>query len=44
MNMNLVFAALILSLELLIIVTVLKLEYQVNALELSVKKVIGYSI
>ncbi len=44
MNMNLIFAALIISLELLIIVTVLKLEYQVNALELSVKKVIGYSI
>ncbi len=44
MNMNLVFAALIIGLELLIIVTVLKLEYQVNALELSVKKVIGYSI
>ncbi|WP_214767956.1 DUF1430 domain-containing protein [Exiguobacterium sp. s145] len=44
MNMNLVFAALIISLELLIIVTVLKLEYQVNALELFVKKVIGYSI
>lgn len=44
MIMNLVFAALVLSLELLIIGTILRLEYQVNAIELSIKKVMGYSI
>lgn len=44
MNMNLIFALLILSLELLVIWTVLRLEYQVNAIELSVQKVMGYSI
>ncbi|KSU49938.1 hypothetical protein AS033_00805 [Exiguobacterium indicum] len=44
MNMNLIFAVLILSLELLVIWTVLRLEYQVNAIELSVQKVMGYSI
>lgn len=44
MNMNLIFVILILSLELLVIWTVLRLEYQVNAIELSVQKVMGYSI
>lgn len=44
MNMNLIFAVLILSLELLVIWTVLRLEYQVNAIELSIQKVMGYSI
>ncbi|MFY7750395.1 MAG: DUF1430 domain-containing protein [Exiguobacterium acetylicum] len=44
MNMNLIFVVLILSLELLVIWTVLRLEYQVNAIELSVQKVMGYSI
>ena len=44
MNMNLIFAVLILGLELLVIWTVLRLEYQVNAIELSVQKVMGYSI
>ncbi|KGX88656.1 hypothetical protein N781_09665 [Pontibacillus halophilus JSM 076056 = DSM 19796] len=42
--MNTVFAALVLLLELLIIGTILRLEYQVNAIELSIKKVLGYSI
>lgn len=44
MNMNLIFVILILSLELLVIWTVLRLEYQVNAIELSVQKVTGYNI
>ncbi|MFB3226196.1 DUF1430 domain-containing protein [Exiguobacterium sp. PHA03] len=44
MNMNLIFVILILSLELLVIWTVLRLEYQVNAIKLSVQKVMGYSI
>jgi len=44
MNMNLIFVVLILSLELLVIWTVLRLEYQVNAIELSVQKVMGYNI
>ena len=44
MNINLIFAVLILSLELLVTWTVLRLEYQVNAIELSVQKVMGYSI
>lgn len=42
--MNLVFTLLVLSLELIIIGMILKLEYQVNAIELSIKKVMGYNI
>lgn len=41
---NTIFTILVLLLEALIITSIIKLEYQVNALELSIKKVIGYSI
>lgn len=42
--MNLVFAVLVLGLELIIVGMILRLEYQVNAIELSIKKVMGYSV
>lgn len=41
---NLIFSMLVLCLELIIIGSIIKLEYEVNAIELSIKKVIGYSI
>ncbi len=41
---NTVLSVLFLLLEFIIISTVIKLEYQVNAIELSIKKVMGYSI
>lgn len=41
---NLVFSALVLLLEFIIINSIIRLEYEVNAIELSIKKVLGYSI
>lgn len=41
---NLVFSALVLLLEFIIINSIIRLEYKINAIELSIKKVIGYSI
>ncbi|MEA4826956.1 MAG: DUF1430 domain-containing protein [Clostridium sp.] len=41
---NLVFSILILLLEVIIINSIIRLEYEVNAIELSIKKVLGYSI
>ncbi|WP_404661544.1 DUF1430 domain-containing protein [Haloimpatiens myeolchijeotgali] len=41
---NLVFSALVLLLEIIIISSIIRLEYKVNAIELSIKKVMGYSI
>lgn len=41
---NLVFSALVLLLEIIIINSIIILEYKVNAIELSIKKVLGYSI
>lgn len=40
---NLVFSLLILLLELIIIKTIINLEFKVNAMNLSIKKVLGYS-
>ncbi|TCT21698.1 hypothetical protein EDD68_1102 [Melghiribacillus thermohalophilus] len=41
--MNFVFSILILSLEVIIISSIIRLEYDVNAVELSIKKVFGHS-
>ncbi|WP_346887373.1 DUF1430 domain-containing protein [Clostridium sp. UBA1056] len=41
---NLVFSVLVLLLEIIIINSIIILEYKVNAIELSIKKVLGYSI
>ncbi|GAA0182030.1 hypothetical protein SH2C18_44760 [Clostridium sediminicola] len=41
---NLVFSVLILLLEFIIISSIIRLEYEVNAIELSIKKVMGYSV
>ena len=41
---NLVFSILVLLLELIIINSIIRLEYEVNAIELSIKKVMGYSV
>ncbi|MWC27096.1 DUF1430 domain-containing protein [Paenibacillus sp. MMS18-CY102] len=42
--MNLIFSMLVLFLEFIIISSIIKLEYEVNAIELSIKKVLGYSV
>lgn len=42
--MNLIFSILVLFLEFIIISSIIKLEYEVNAIELSIKKVMGYSM
>jgi putative ABC transport system permease protein len=42
--MNFIFSILVLILEFIVIGTILRLEYQVNALELSIKKVLGYDL
>ncbi len=42
--MNFVFSILVLALEFIIINSIIKLEYEVNAIELAIKKVIGHSI
>ncbi|MGG4142390.1 hypothetical protein ABEW34_04595 [Paenibacillus algorifonticola] len=42
--MNFIFSMLVLFLEFIIISSIIKLEYDVNAVELSVKKVLGHSI
>lgn len=39
---NLIFSLLVISLELIIITTIIRLEFRVNAIELSLKKVLGY--
>ncbi|MBD2860758.1 DUF1430 domain-containing protein [Paenibacillus oceani] len=41
---NLIFSTLVLLLEFIIIVTIIKLEYEVNAIELAIKKVLGHSL
>lgn len=41
---NLVFSVLVLFLEIIIINSIIRLEYEVNAIELSIKKVLGYNI
>lgn len=41
---NSVFSLLVLFLEFIIIASIIRLEYEVNAIELSIKKVLGYSI
>ncbi|MEC2345500.1 DUF1430 domain-containing protein [Paenibacillus barengoltzii] len=41
---NSIFSVLVLFLEFIIIASIIKLEYEVNAIELSIKKVLGYSI
>lgn len=41
---NLVFSVLVLLLEIIIINSIIILEYKVNSIELSIKKVLGYSI
>lgn len=41
---NLVFSILVLLLEFIIISSIIRLEYEVNAIELSIKKVMGYSL
>jgi putative ABC transport system permease protein len=41
---NLIFSILVLFLELIIISSIIKMEYEVNAVELSIKKVMGYSM
>lgn len=40
---NLIFSGLVLFLEIIIISSIIKLEYDVNSIELSLKKVLGYS-
>ncbi|MGG4143976.1 DUF1430 domain-containing protein [Paenibacillus algorifonticola] len=40
---NLVFSVLVIVMELLIISSIIKLEYDINAIELAIKKVMGYS-
>ncbi|MBB3907805.1 hypothetical protein [Anoxybacteroides rupiense] len=42
--MNSIFSLLVLLLEWIIISSIIKLEYEVNAIELSIKKVLGHSI
>jgi putative ABC transport system permease protein len=41
--MNVILSVLVLMLELIIIHSIIRLEYEVNAIELSVKKIFGYS-
>ena len=41
---NLIFSMLVLFLEFMIITSIIKLEYEVNAIELSIKKVLGHSV
>jgi len=41
---NLIFSFLVLLLEIIIINSIITLEYKVNAIELSIKKVLGYNI
>ncbi|EGI2114996.1 DUF1430 domain-containing protein [Listeria monocytogenes] len=41
---NLVFTILVLILEFIVITSIIKLEYEVNSIELSIKKVLGYSM
>lgn len=41
---NFIFSALVLILEFIIITAIIKMEYEVNAIELSIKKVLGYSM
>lgn len=42
--LNVILTLLILFLEFFIITTILRLEYEVNAIELSIKKVLGYTV
>ena len=42
--MNVILSVLVLILELIIIHSIIRLEYEVNAIELSIKKILGYSI
>lgn len=42
--LSLVFTALLIVLEIMILFSILQLEYTVNAIELSIKKIIGYSM
>ncbi|MDF2648576.1 MAG: putative rane protein [Paenibacillus sp.] len=42
--MNFIFSILVLLLEFIIISSIIKLEYEVNAIELSIKKVMGHSM
>ena len=42
--LSLVFTALLIILEIMILFSILQLEYTVNAIELSIKKIIGYSM
>lgn len=42
--LNVIFTVLILLLEFTIINTIIRMEYEVNAIELSIKKVLGYSL
>ncbi|MDI3311845.1 MAG: DUF1430 domain-containing protein, partial [Thermoanaerobacterium sp.] len=41
---NFIFSILVLSLEFIIISSIIKLEYEVNAIELAIKKVMGHSM
>ena len=41
---NLIFSVLVLFLEFIIIISIIKLEYEVNSIELSIKKIMGYSV
>ncbi|WP_243122771.1 DUF1430 domain-containing protein [Haloimpatiens lingqiaonensis] len=41
---NLVFSILVLLLEIIVINWIIKMEYKINAIELSIKKIVGYSI
>jgi hypothetical protein len=41
---NCILSALIIALEMIVISTIIKIEYSVNAMELAIKKVLGYSI
>jgi putative ABC transport system permease protein len=42
--MNAIFSFLVILLEVIIISSIIKLEYEVNAIELAIKKVLGYSV
>jgi hypothetical protein len=42
--MNFIFSLLVLFLEFIIITSIIRLEYEVNAIELSIKKILGHSI
>ncbi|HZJ75717.1 MAG TPA: hypothetical protein VFD25_03925, partial [Clostridia bacterium] len=44
MYINIVLSILVILLEAIIIATIIKLEYKVNAMELSIKKTLGYSM